>query len=98
MNFTVLYTPKAKETLLLVSNFIENEFGLRSAKIFLTKAAKTIKILSTQPYMFKATPMGEHIRVAYITKQTSVFYQVTDKSIILLFFWNNRLEPFFNSY
>jgi len=94
MSLTIFYTPKSRETLLSVFNFIENKFGSHSAKAFLTKADKTIQLMSTQPYMFKAAPIGEHIRIAHISKQTSLFYQVTERSINLLFFWDNRQEPF----
>lgn len=95
MSLAVFYTPRSKETLLSVFNFIESKFGSNSARAFLRKTDKTIRIVSTQPYMFKASPIGEHIRVAYISKQTSLFYQVTEKSINLLFFWDNRQEPFY---
>ena len=94
MSLTIFYTPRSKETLVSVFNFIENKFGSHSAKVFLTKADKTIRIMSTQPYMFKAAPISDDIRIAHISKQTSLFYQVTEKSINLLFFWDNRQEPF----
>lgn len=94
MSLTIFYTPRSKETLVSVFNFIEDKFGSHSAKVFLTKADKTIQTMSTQPYMFKAAPIGEHIRIARISKQTSLFYQVTKKSIHLLFFWDNRQDPF----
>jgi plasmid stabilization system protein ParE len=95
MSLTVLYTPRSKETLLSVFNFIESKFGARSANAFLTKVDKVIKTISTQPYVFKASLLGNDVRIAFISKQTSLFYQVTDKSIILLFFWDNRQESFF---
>lgn len=94
MSLTVLYTPRSKETLLSVFNFIESKFGTRSANAFINKVDKTIKIISTQPYVFKASLISKEVRIAFISKQTSLFYQITDKSIHLLFFWDNRQEPF----
>lgn len=96
MSLTIFYTPLSKETLLSVFNFIEEKFGARSAQDFITKAnktIKTIKTISTQPYIFKASPISKNVRIAFISKQTSLFYQVTDRSINLLFFWDNRQEP-----
>lgn len=93
MSLTIFYTPLSKETLLSVFNFIEEKFGARSAQDFITKANKTIKTISTQPYIFKASPISKNVRIAFISKQTSLFYQVTDRSINLLFFWDNRQEP-----
>lgn len=61
MSLTIFYTPLSKETLLSVFNFIEEKFGARSAQDFITKANKTIKTISTQPYIFKASPISKNV-------------------------------------
>jgi len=93
MSLTVYYTPRSKETLSSVYNFIENKFGASSANKFVAKAEKTIKLIAEYPLMFKASSIDENVRIGLITKQTSLFYRVTDTSIHLLFFWDNRQEP-----
>jgi plasmid stabilization system protein ParE len=93
MSLPVLYTPRSKETLTSVYNFICIKFGLRTADKFLLKAAKTISLIATQPFMFKSSTIDENIRVGFVNKQCSLFYRVTDTSIHLLFFWDNRQEP-----
>lgn len=45
------------------------------------------------PFMFKSTSINDDVRIGFISKQTSLFYKVTDTSIQLLFFWDNRQEP-----
>lgn len=45
--------------------------------------------------MFKATVIDVNVRIATITKQTSLFYEVKDDHIILLFFYDNRQDPIF---
>lgn len=98
MILPILYTPRSKQTLASVYGFIENKFGVRSADKFLDKAENVIRLMSTQPYMFKASSIDEQVRIALITKQTSLFYKVTDNSIHLLFFWDNRQEPVLPKY
>ncbi len=98
MNLPIFYTPRSKQTLSSVYSFIESKFGRRSADKFLTKVENTIRLMSTQPYMFKASSIDEHVRIAFITKQTSQFYMITDESIHLLFFWDNRQEPILPRY
>jgi plasmid stabilization system protein ParE len=93
MSLSVLYTLRSKQTLKSTYAFIENKFGLNSANKFISKAEKTIKLIATQPFMFKASGIDENVRVGFITKQCSLFYRVTDTSIHLLFFWDNRQEP-----
>lgn len=43
--------------------------------------------------MFKSTELNINVRVATLNKQCSLFYKVTETTIVLLFFWDNRQEP-----
>ena len=93
MALNILYTPKAKETFVLVYNLINEKFGVKIANNFLIKAERTIHLISEQPQMFKSSSISEDVRVAHFTKNTSLFYQVADQQINLLFFFDNRQEP-----
>jgi len=93
MSLQVLYTPDSKETLISIYNFIEEKFGINSANKFVSSAEKTIKLIAEYPLMFKATTIDSNVRIGFISKQTSLFYRVTDNAIHLLFFWDNRQEP-----
>lgn len=91
----VVYTPKAKETLKLVRVFLIENWGEQSATNFLEKCDVLINLIVNQPLMFKATVIDVNVRIATITKQTSLFYEVKDDHIILLFFYDNRQDPVF---
>lgn len=73
MSLQVFYTPRSKESLESVYNFILNRFGESSAGKFASKADKTINLLSQQPFMFKTSDLDEKIRIALITRQCSLF-------------------------
>lgn len=93
MSLSIFYTPRSKQTLASVHSFIKNKFGIKASDKFIIKAEKAIKLVSVHPFMFKASSIDERVRIALITKQTSLFYRVTDTSAHLLFFWDNRQEP-----
>lgn len=93
MSYSVFYTPYAKETLSITYHFINNKFGLKAADSFLAKADQIISIIASNPFIYKASTFNEKVRIAFITKQCSLFYQVTETQINLLFFWDNRQEP-----
>jgi plasmid stabilization system protein ParE len=93
MSLPILYTPRSRETLLYVYNFISDKFGKTSARKFAVKVEKTISLIAEHPFMFKASDIDINVRVGHITKQTSLFYRVSDSSVHLLFFWDNRQEP-----
>lgn len=92
----IVYTPNAKITLVAVHSFIASQFGAASADRFLAKTEKTIALIAANPLMFKASLIDENVRVGLITKQCSLFYRVTEESIQLLYFWDNRQEPQFS--
>ena len=93
MGLEIYYTPRSKETLAEIYNLIQSRFGAKTADKFLLKAEKTISLIAEYPLMFKASTIDEKVRIGLISKQTSLFYRVTDTSIHLLFFWDNRQEP-----
>jgi plasmid stabilization system protein ParE len=95
MSLEIFYTPRSKETLTLTYNFILNKFGKAAAEKFLVKAEKTIILIADHPLMYKAASFDRSIKIGLITKQSSLFYRVNDTSIHLLFFWDNRQEPFY---
>lgn len=96
MKLEIVYTPNAQSTATAIYNFISGQFGIAAADKFIIKAEKTISLISVNPLMFKASTIDSNVRIALITKQCSLFYRVTETSIHLLYFWDNRQEPQFN--
>ncbi len=86
MSLQVFYTPQAKETLALVYDFINTNFGFKIAEKFLLKTEHTINLIALHPLMFKPSTFEKDVRVGLISKQTSLFYRTHEKSIQLLFF------------
>ncbi len=95
MSLKISYTPDAQYTLEAVYYYIEKDFGTRSADKFLSDTEKTLLLISENPLMFRASAFDINVRVGFISKQTSLFYRVSNETIHLLFFWNNRQEPVF---
>ena len=93
MSFQVRTSPRSKSTSKSVYNFITNKFGAKAANEFILKAKKTIRLIAEYPYMFKASGIDENVRIGFITKQTSLVYSVSDDTVYLLYFWDNRQEP-----
>lgn len=97
MKLNIIFTDDAIDILLSITEFIENKWTRKEADKFLDKVHKTLDLTSKNPYMFKSSDFKKNIRIGYISKQTSFFYKVQENEIIILFFWDNRQEPFFNS-
>lgn len=48
MSLAIYYTPRARETLTIVYQFIQEKFGDRVADKFITKAEETISLIALQ--------------------------------------------------
>lgn len=73
MSLEIHYTPKAKKSLQFLYAFISDKFGKRRADKFVRDADNTINLLREQPYIFKKSELGEHIRIGLVTRYTSFF-------------------------
>ena len=73
MNLPVLYTSRAQETFESTNNFIAGKFGINAANKFIAKTDKVASLISGQPLMYKSSAIDESVRIAFITKQTSLF-------------------------
>jgi plasmid stabilization system protein ParE len=94
VSLSIYYTPRAEETLRSTYHFINANFGALIADKFVLRAEKIIALIAENPFMYKATIIDTTVRIALISKQTSLFYRIQADSIHLLFFWDNRQEPF----
>lgn len=92
MSLAIAWTDDARQTFDDTVIQIEARWGTRSAEKFVKEAHKIIGSIATQPYLYKAS-YTENIRQAFISKQTSMFYEVHTAHIVILFFWDNRQEP-----
>ncbi|RYG12596.1 MAG: hypothetical protein EOO07_18810 [Chitinophagaceae bacterium] len=97
MALEIFYTDKAKETLNLVYAFVSENFGEPIANKFVKLSEAKINLISKNPLIYKSSIIDVSVRIALINKHISLFYQVKGNRIYLLFFWDNRQEPIFNT-
>lgn len=93
MELSVFWTQEAKETFGNIVSYLEEEWGESVAKKFVQKTNRILINIAQQPFIFKPSSINEAIRIGLITRNCSIFYEVQEEQIRLLFFWDNRQEP-----
>lgn len=93
MSLPVFWSDEAKATFDAIFWFIFNQFGEKSSKKFLKQANKVILIIKFQPEIFEVFS-SNRFRKGRITNHTSIIYEIQNNQIYLLFFWDNRQDPF----
>lgn len=89
----MVWSENAETTFDIIVLYIESEFGIISAKKFITKVDSVIHSISIQPYIYKSSSFNNKVRKASISKQCSLFYEINQEAIQLSYFWDNRQDP-----
>ena len=92
MNLPIIWAPGTRQQYADLLKYIETEFGLEAALKFLEKAEKKIDTISLFPNSSPKSKHFSYFRKAVISKQTSVYYDVRETEIHIMFFKDNRMD------
>jgi plasmid stabilization system protein ParE len=93
MALKIKWTKRASKTFYNTAEYIESEWGERSAKKFVTKVNKFLQLLKKNPKVGKIELEEKGIRGYVFSRQTTVLYRIKNDQIILLKFFDNRQYP-----
>jgi plasmid stabilization system protein ParE len=85
MSLEIVFSPLALDTLVSIAESINAKWGKKTSDSFKALVAKTLRTLSSQPYLFKASGLAPEKRKGTLSKQTSFFYQIHQNHIEILF-------------
>ncbi len=92
---------KSKEFLrnvLSVQSYIENEWGINSAKKFQTIIDLKLDNLSIHPKTGRAITKNKNIRKLTITKHNKIYYKIKVGEIFILALFETKTNPKHNKY
>ena len=95
MSLPIDLSERAVETFDAICAQINERFGEKYEQRFEKSTIKVLELISQNPYLYQATKFDPNVRRALIDKISSVFYEVRQDRIKVLFFWDNRQEPTF---
>ncbi len=93
MALNINWTPKAKETFLVIISFLESNWSEKEVSKFVSATDRIIGLISLFPNLFSQSGKKKNVHRAVISKQTSLFYRVKKGEIELITFWDNRRNP-----
>ena len=93
MLFTVVFTDRAENTFESIGNQILERWGANERNVFRKRTYEVIDKIGIFPYMFKSIDKNDKVRKGFVHRNCSVFYQVNNTTIEILFFWDNRQDP-----
>jgi plasmid stabilization system protein ParE len=93
MALKITWHPKALYRFNQIVTYLENEFGEKTASLFIQKTYGAIFSISILPEIGSIEKKDLSIRGLVISKQVTLFYQIKGDKIILLNFFDNRRKP-----
>lgn len=89
----LIWTKTARSRFAEILNYIEREFGESARQQFRSKTKEFTTLLKEFPEMGAVEIRDKKIRGFQLTRQTRVFYRLSDNKITLLTFFDSRQDP-----
>jgi plasmid stabilization system protein ParE len=88
----VLWTVEANENLSNVIKYLEEHWTEKEIKNFLRKLNKHISLIQTQPDSFPKA-INYNVRRSVVTRQTTLYYSISQDTLIIVSIFDNRQNP-----
>lgn len=94
MAYKIVWTKKALSSFENILDYLQREYGEKTASEFAQKVYHTLDLLAEFPQMGSVEVKAKNIRGFLITKQTRLFYRLKIKieNITLLHFFDTRQD------
>jgi plasmid stabilization system protein ParE len=93
MKLEIRWSPNSEITFDAIYHFILEQWSFEIAEELRLKIYNVLDKISIHPFLFQESPIL-NVRKEVISKYTSLFYEVFENHIFLVFFWDNRQQPF----
>jgi plasmid stabilization system protein ParE len=93
MALKIFWSKKADDKFDKICEYLEEEWGIGSVKIFVKKVYDFLDILVEFPEIGTVENKSLNILGFVIVKQITIFYQIRENKIVILNFYDNRQKP-----
>ncbi len=98
MAYTVIVKKRFTRKITVLLQYLEQEWGRKTAVAFENKLHKRILQLSGQPYMGKPSEIFTGVRSVLVTKHNRMYYRIQGDCIEIINLYDTRRNPKKNPY
>ena len=95
MKYTIIFSSEAIDTFESIKEQVRERWGNKTVVEFEKRTRQVLGVIETSPFVFQSIALNDNIRRGFIHRNCSMFYEVSETQIEILFFWDNRQEPIF---
>lgn len=89
MDYKIFWTEEAIQNLEEIIDYLLTNWTQREVENFKAKLSKQIDLIKRNPRMFPISTFQPRLRKAVLSKQTSIFYEISDNVIYLVYVFVN---------
>jgi len=91
--FKLLWSDRASDDLRNIINYLSENWTQKEIKKFAKRLEKRLQIITINPRLYPLTKKRKNVRRSVLTKQTIVYYQVTEDTITIVTLFDARRNP-----
>ena len=91
-DFKVFWTDEALQNLESILNYLNNRWTQHEIDNFKKRLGKQIELIEQNPKLFPVSEYNPRLRKAVLSKQTTIFYEVSDHIVYLVYIFNSKQD------
>lgn len=93
MAYKILWTEEAIKNLSDTLEYLEYKWSLREVNSFKSSLSKQLDLIANFPNLFPKSNQSPRLRKAVLSKQTTIFYEVNENAIFIVYLFANKKDP-----
>ena len=89
MDYKIFWTEEAIKNLEEIIDYLQFKWTQKEVDNFKEKLSKQINLIHQNPFLFPLSTFQPRLRKAVLSKQTTIFYEVKDNTIYLVYIFVN---------
>jgi len=91
-DYKIFWTNEAINNLESILDYLSNRWTQREIENFKKRLSKQINLIEQNPKLFPISQYNGRLRKAVLSKQTTIFYEVSGQIIYLVYLFNNKQD------
>ncbi len=89
-DYKIFWTDEAINNLESILDYLSNRWTQREVENFKIKLSRQIELIKKNPKLFPISGHNNRLRKAVLSKQTTIFYELSGSIIYLVYLFNNK--------
>ena len=91
-DYRILWTEEAINNLEEILTYLNNRWSQREVDNFKNRLSRQISLIKQNPILFPVSQYNIRLRKAVLSRQTTIFYEITGQIIFLVYLFSNMRD------